>query len=648
MRLILNSNGTAQSLIHKASGQECLAKNIKTPVFAIIQNRPYDNENQLTFPAKRKVFAADSVYRLGNNLIVGFELTDYTATVGLKITDNYIGFKLKKLQYKKAEFGVKRKTRIDEFTLLQLPVKKRKHFGAWLNVAWDDGVAVNLLATDPFARIDACKRDGYYLMYANASGEVKQTGVGAALITTGKNTLLDRIDRVERDFNLPLGVESRRSKAYKNSYYELRKVTPQNIDEHIHYSKARKNDAYVTPVPDNRLNLRKIFTLAKNLGKNENTIAVEENPAGITLEDGRRILKIGRELVEFETYTTTPPYQFQNCKRGILNTTQVSRKAGDLIGLLDVDTWPVFVRFNQKTTIQKEVAERLAEIVKEAGFKFLYFDGAEDVPPPYWYNVSKAQLTVYNALETKPIFSEGALKSHFSWHLITRGNAFDTFAPEFIKDATRKHPLSEIKLVSNDFTSIDFGWIKYTPPSDKTIGIQPDMLEFVTSRAAGWNSIISLLGDLDNFKIHPRNKDNLEVIRRWEEVRATGFLTKEQKEMLHSPTQEHILLINESGNFELHPYQQINVANGNKNVRAFIFERNNKPWVVYWHTQGEGTLTLNNVKSQKVHLFEKIGEEITVNETDNSISIPAGDRRYIEFDLNQKKIINLFARAVIR
>ena len=703
MRLVIGSDGTARSLIHKASGQECLMKDVKVPVFTITQDRPYDNEIMLAYPAKSKTFAADTIYRLGDDLVIGFELIDYEATVRLKIMDDYIGFTLKKLEYHMADFGVKRKTHIDEFTLLQLPVKDRAHFGEWLNVSWDEDLAVNLLATDPFTRIDAEDMPGYKKFQAGGISEVRVEGIGAALIVTEKDKLLDRIDRVERDYGLPLGVESRRSEEYKNSYYELRDVNPQNIDEHIafarqggfrqmviyypdfaismghfpwrpeypngmddlkvitrkieeagmipgfhiHYCKAQKNDAYVTPVPDPRLNLRQVFTLGEDLEKGHTIITVEENPTGITLEEGRRLLKIGRELIAYENYTTSPPYQFLNCERGALNTTPTSREAGDLIGLLDVDTWPIFVRFNQQTNIQEEVAERLAEIIKEAGFKFIYYDGAEDVQPPYWYNVSKAQLAVHEALDSKPIFSEGALKSHFSWHIITRGNAFDTFRPEVIKEATRKHPLAEVRLVSNDFTAIDFGWIGYVAPGEETIGIQPDMLEYITSRAAGWNSIISLLGNLDHLRNHARTADNLEVIRRWEEARIMGFLTEAQKVDLHDPGQEHILLVNEEGSFELHQYKQIsNIANGSNDVRAFIFDRNNETWVVYWHTSGEGIIELP-LNAEKISLFEEPGKEIPLQGNNKNIAIPVGNRRYIKLSLSHVEVVDLFSQASI-
>ncbi len=704
MRLILNPDGTASSLIHKASGQECLDTTKKMPVFSITQYRPYDNEVMLAYPAKEMKFAADSIYRVGDELIVSFELTDYEATIGLNITDNYIGFSLKKLEYHMADFGVKRKTNIDEFTLMQLPVKDRGHFGSWLNVVWDDEVAVNLLGTDPYARIDGEKRHGYKLLKADAVAEVKLQGVGAALIVTDKNKLLDNIDQLEHDYGLPLGVESRRTKEYKNSYYELRNVTPGNIDEHIafakqggfrqmviyypdfassmghfpwrleypngmadlqeitgkikaagmivgfhiHYNKAQINDAYVTPVPDARLNLRRTFTLRGDIDKKQTTILVEENPDGCTLEDGRRVLKIGNELVSYENYTTTYPYQFNGCKRGVLNTNTVSRKAGDLIGLLDVDTWPIFVRFNQKTNIQEEVAERWGKLYHEAGIQFIYFDGSEDAPRPYWFNIQMSKLITYNAFKPAPIFSEGAVKAHFGWHIQSRGNAFDTFEPEFVKEAVRKHPAAEAKFLANDFTALNFGWNDYLAPGEATIGMQPDMFEYITSRAAAWDCPIAMLGILDQLQSHPRTADNLEVIRRWEEVRVTDFLSEKQKESLKDLDQEHILLIDEKGDFELVPYEQItNIASGNEDIRAFIFERNNKSWVVYWHCRAEGELVLS-ISAEKMQLFEKLGEEMPVDENQDGSIVALGNRRYIAFDLSSDVVVDLFKNAKLQ
>ncbi len=703
MRLVISSKGKALSLVHKQSGEECLAEDYNLPAFALTQHRPYDNEVQLVYPAKSKTFAADTVYWDNGDLMVGFELEKHVAVIDVKVADCYIGFKLKRIDYDCKGFREKRRTEVDEFTLLQLPVRDRKYFGEWLNVSWDNNVAVNLLATDPYSKIDAEVRKGYHILKAGMEATVKLEGVGATLITTSTGSLLDRIDKVEVDYNLPRGVVSRRSEAYKYSYYETRDVTPQNIDKHIayakqggfrticihyfafaetlghfhwkaeypngmadlqlivqkikaeglipgfhiHYNKVTRDDPYVSPVPDHRLNLTRRFTLSAPLGKNSTVVYVEENPSGCTLEDKRRLLKIGNELIEYEYFTTERPFCFYGCQRAALNTKQASYGKGFMFGVLDVDTWPKFVRIDQQSSLQDEIAEKIGQIYYKAGFEWVYFDGAEDVQPPYWFHTSMSQLKVYDCLDSKPLFAEGALKPHFGWHILSRGNAFDVFKPEVFKEAVQNHQMKGAELIARDFTSINFGWIIPYCPDENTIGMQPDMFEYVCSRGAAWDCPVSLNGKLKMMDGHPRINDNLEVIRRWEDARIQGFLTNEQKEGLKNPAQEHILLINESGGFELRPYRQLTgFAGGDRDLRAFVFERNNKTWVSYWHCRGEAELVLP-VSPDNIQLFEGLGKEVPIQAKGENVVVPVGKRRYMAFSLTVEKVAGALTNAEV-
>jgi hypothetical protein len=687
MRLVINPNGSAESLIHKPTGQECLAKGAGAPMFTVTQYRPYDNELQLSYPAKIIHFPAEQVRREGDRLMVSFALVGYEATIGIKTTDAYIAFRLEELTYKRyTSLRPKTKTSIDEAMFVQLPIRNRKNFGEWLNATWDEDLAVNLLGVDHYAQIDAQPREGYRLFQAGSIRDVQLEGVGAALIVTKTSQLLDRVARVEEDFNLPRGVESRRRKEYKYSYYEVLQMTPQNADRHIqfakiggframqiyyrafsracghfdwrpeysrgmedlrgiiakinmagmipgchiHYNKVEKTDSYVTPVPDPRLNLSHIFTLSSPVDTVSTTITVEENPRLCTLDDGRRFLRIATELIEYDSFTTTPPYQFQGCKRAALGTHAGSYKPGEKIGQLDVDDEPTLVLISQNTNIQHEVAVRLGELSRLAGFRFIYYDGAEDVPPPYWFTVSRAQGVVYQQWSEPPLWGEGACKSHFSWHILTRGNAFDVFKPEVMKAAIRAYPATEITRVSKDFTSINFGWIGYWAPSEQTIGTQPDMLEYVTSRAAAWDCPISFVGQLPALEAHPRTPDNLEVLRRWEDVRVNSWLTADQKEALRNLEQEHTLLVNEQRNFELVSCEQISkVAGADKPGRAFVFERHGITYVVFWHASGGGKIEVP-LGDEQVRLMKNLGKPMNFKGGKKSVTLPLGPKMYLE------------------
>ena len=59
-----------------------------------------------------------------------------------------------------------------------------------------------------------------------------------------------------------------------------------------------------------------------------------------------------------------------------------------------------------------EIADKIANAYNQ-GFEFTYFDGSEGTNPPFEYHVSNAQYKVYSRMNKKPLFCEGAAKTHF-------------------------------------------------------------------------------------------------------------------------------------------------------------------------------------------------------------------------------------------
>jgi len=713
VKLIISTDGTTKSLVYKPTNEECLIRGENISIFSVTQERPYNNEVKLAHPNKKTTYRADTIYRADDHLIVGFETIPYEAVIKVKVAPEYIRFSLEDFVVEEEDYVVNiTPPPVYEMCFLQLPVRNREYFGEWLNVSWDNDLSINILGTDQFARIDAEKRHGYRMMKADAVKGVKLRGVGAALIVCDTENLLDNIAQVEEDYHLPQGVRSRRNEQIKFSYYWSGNVNPVNVDQHLKYAKMGgfrslmlyypsflesqgyrklgnynwkrsvypngrddlknmlnkiedngmiagfhflhthigRDSKYITPEADHRLNLLDMFTLAKPLGKNDTTIYVEQNPDGLTMADKCRVLKIGTELISYKSYTTTRPYKFIGCTRGIDETTVTSQPEGTIFGLLDVSEFgSTSVYLDQNTSLQDEIAEKIAGIY-QAGFKFIYFDGSEGVNSPFWYHVSAAQYNVYKRLQPAPLFAEGAAKTHFSWHMVSGGNAFDIFQPEYLKEAIRKFPAEEAPRMKADFTRVNFGWLGYWVPDENSVGTQPDMLEYVTSRAAAWDCPVSIHANLQKFDTHPRTPDNLEVLRRWEEVRAQNWLTDQQKQMLQNLEQEHILLLDEQKEFELLPYDQImNVANESREVRAFIFDRKNSIYVVYWHISDGKKIELA-LNSEQVTLLESFGQEIAKPSDQNpgSVVLPVGNRRFIKTSkLTKDQIITAFNNAII-
>ncbi len=694
MRLVLDSSGCALSLVDKSNGEECLdiAAGI-VPFCTLTQYRPYDNENFLMYPAKPKVFSSNRITCEGRRLKVEFENTFDIAVIDVDVKDTYIAFNLSYIDYNIESIGVKRRTEIDELAFIQLPIKKREHFGEWLNATWDDESGVCLIGTSEKTRIDSYSDRAGLVMWAGSDAEVSLIGVGAALVVSSGARMLDIIDKVEEDFDLPRGVKSRRSEQYLYSYYELRDVTVDNIDEHIryalkggfrtmvvyypdfantcgtflwnerypngiedlktitskikkaglipgfhiHYSKVSKDDPYVS---DPRVNYVLELLLNDGIGTEQKEIPFDGFACGLQSEDGRRIVRIDDELIEYGSFTKERPYLLKDCKRGILGTKPAEHSKGAAVRLLDVDTWPRFIRVDQNTTIQDEISENIAKLYDEAGFKFVYFDGAEDVPVPYWYNVSRAQLSVYDKLKYKPLFSEGALKSHFGWHILTRGNAFDLFKPEDIRTAMKKYTLPCAERIAEDFSSVNFGWVDYLSPCTETVGMQPDMYEYIYSKALAWDCPVSVMGKLDQIKAHPRTKDNFEVMRRWEEARIKDFFSEAQKRALKDSDREYILLYDDKGIAQLYEYMMLPLEDAS-GVRAFSFERNGKKCIVYW---ANGLSNVTEIELPfRVKITDIDGKSVHCKVRGEKMTIPVGNRCIIE---SEKSINEIFISVV--
>ncbi len=546
----------------------------------------------------------------------------------------------------------------------------------------------------------------YRVLTAEVRRELGMKNVPAVLIASPADAFLDAVADMERDFGLPRGVESRRSDAVNASAYWTADCTPRNVDEHIRYAnqggfrmmllyytclfrerggyalngnydwrdeypngkadltamldKIRAagitpglhflqthiglDSRYCTPTADARLNLTRRFSLSADVGEDADELPVDQNPAGCVLAEGCRILSFGGELITYEGYTTEPPYRFTGCVRGHRNTTVRFHPRGERGGVLDVSEYGASSCYlDQETTLGDEIADKIADAYG-AGFRFCYFDGSEGTAAPYEYQVPLGQYRVWKKLSPAPLYTEGAAKAHFSWHHLSGGNAFDIFPPSVFKEMIRRYPAEEAPRMRQDFTRLNFGWWGFWAPEGREDGgTQADLVEYGTSRAAAWDCPVTIQTNLSAFRAHPRIRDILEVFRRWEDVRARRWLTEEQKKELKDLGQEHVLLINGAGEYELLPYRQ--AETGDSRLRAFTFTRNGAS-AVFWNLYGEGVLRLPLTVPFTVS-EDPDGEPIPVRTEDGCALIPAGDRLWLRAECSEEDLREAFRHAVL-
>ena len=707
-RLVLSDAGCATSLVSKETGEECLAKGVKMPFCTLTQYRPYDNENFLTHPAKPTVYPANRIVREGDRLVVEFDGTADVAYIAIKTAPDYVGFVLERLDFKIADFGIKRKTETDEFALVRLPIARREHFGEWLNVMWDDRTAVTLLGDAPETRADAFPReDGAYEFYAGMENRVKLEGCGAVLVVSRKDRLLDVIGRVERDYGMPNGAETRQKVGTTASFYWSNCITPENVDRHIaaakacglkylmiyypafartcghfdfnlqkyprgledlkavagrirdaglvpglhfHYNKVTTNDAYVVNgTPDPRLHGIRNLLLARPLAANDTTIYLQGNPAGIVVEpvaaselakreSARHLVQIGEELIRYRRAVSTPPYRLEGCVRGALGTKAAAHTTAERFRHLNVDDWPIFVRIDQDTDLQDEIAARLAALIGECGFRMYHYDGAEDVPEPYWYNVARAQTRVRRAIGDYQIWARSAAHVQYSWHAITHGCGFDMFPHERLREAVRRYWSKKAFHLNESFTTTDFGSIDIRGPDEmrryadgtvrRTTGMQMDHAELICSKSVAWNGCSGLRVYRDKELEHPLFADICAVMRRWEEVRAAGSVSAAMKQTMRDGHREWFIwpFGFDPKRPELVEYRAV-TKDEERPVRAFSYTRGGRGGIVYWA------------------VGVKVPPELPISAPGLSVKSD-GARRFVEADVSEADLLTRFRAAL--
>ena len=118
--------------------------------------------------------------------------------------------------------------------------------------------------------------------------------------------------------------------------------------------------------------------------------------------------------------------------------------------------------------------------------------------------------------------------------------------------------------------------------------------------------------------------------------------------ILRNTEQEHTLLINEAGEYELAAYDKIeNAFGGDKSVSAFVFERAGKTYVTLWHTADKCDISLEIDASSAVYEKDIGKEALPFEYKDGKLTLTAENKAYLSFDLPKETVISAFENGKI-
>ena len=314
-----------------------------------------------------------------------------------------------------------------------------------------------------------------------------------------------------------------------------------------------KHSKYVAPVPDQRLDAFRSFTLAGDVAAESDTIPVNESTAGMStvtgfFEHNSVVLHVGDELVTFGGVSQEPPWRFTGVKRGALGTTAAAHAKGARARHLK-ECFGLFVP-DVESSLFVEIAANHAEVVNRCDFDGIYLDAIDGSSilrgeDECWYWANKFVMEIQKRLK-RPVGMEMSAMWHHFWQYRTRWQAWDY--PQ--RGHKRFIDLHAEALNGGLLLPLHLGWWNFqsfNPPQIEPT--YPDVMECLGAKLIGWDAGISLTGGVDREQLRnvPLFRRAVETLRVCEEIRHAGTMDEATKAKLREPGSEFALFRDAEG-----------------------------------------------------------------------------------------------------
>jgi len=288
------------------------------------------------------------------------------------------------------------------------------------------------------------------------------------------------------------------------------------------------NDPYVTPIPDKRLAVVGSSKLATTLSATSSSVIVEDPRFFNQMQNNTlRTVRVGDELVEYESVSSSAPWTLLNCKRGAFGTAAAPHLKGATVSKLMDHGYRTFLT-NADLTI--EVSKTIARFFNETGLQQLSLDGLEG----NWstgmgqYGRTLMTKTWYDNLipELKgQVINDASNPGHFNWHIYTRMNWGEPWYAGFRESQTQYRLMNQRYYQRNLMPSM-LGWFSMSAETSL------EDAEWLLARAAGFDAGFCLCTSPQTVSANGGGEAILEAIREWEKARLSGAFSASQKARL--------------------------------------------------------------------------------------------------------------------
>lgn len=306
------------------------------------------------------------------------------------------------------------------------------------------------------------------------------------------------------------------------------------------------NDAYVSPVPDNRLSQTGHSFLMNDIDTLQKEIEVATPQYfNDTKNNSLHTVKIGTELIRYKSVTESAPYRLLDCQRGAFGTKAAAHKKNDIAAKLFDHPYNVFF---PDINMQKEIAKNFANLLNETGVDHFDFDGFEGglASGEGDYGVEQFAKEVYD--NTKhPLLIGTSISKTFFWHLCSYYNWGEPWYGGFT-ESMQQYRIDNQGLFERNFMPHMLGWYLLSENTSM------EDMEWMLARSAGYNAGFAMVASPKAIKKNAQSPALLDAIREWEYARTHhAFSTNQQEQLKDTRNVFHLEKINE-GQWNLYQY----------------------------------------------------------------------------------------------
>ena len=339
---------------------------------------------------------------------------------------------------------------------------------------------------------------------------------------------------------------------------------------HLFGPSVSHNDPYIRPVPDDRLHYLACPPLAAAVDAEAEVLALAEQPEKLPY----KVVRIGDEIVTFTGTETGTSYRLTGCLRGAYGTRAAAHAAGATVrGMLQIGARYRFFLADPDTSILNEMTERLARVVNSCDIDMVYFDGAGGFGEKCFhfsrrnYLLSKWFLRYYKAFDHDVIFQYSSGGGFgVLWHFIARAASADGHGDlKWYLDQRLDHILR----IKSHFNYADIGWYGLD------MHRKPDQLEYVAAKCIGVDGSISVEATVEILNSHPRAREIMEILGRYERCRLANHFPDTVKRKLREKGKDFRLLGDTESGWRLyrahyHDEHAVPLIDGNENVWTVV------------------------------------------------------------------------------